>query len=48
MNIDFNCIGTVRVVSRDVDSSVDVTVSFTEPPASLTIPAAVRRTLLDG
>ena len=44
--IELACAGTVRVVSRDVDSSVSVTVNFTEPPAHLTVPAAVRKTLL--
>ena len=45
--IELNCTGTVRVVSRDVDSVVNVTVSFAEPPADTAIPTAVRKTLLE-
>ena len=44
--IELACEGTVRVVSRDVDSSVSVTVNFTAPPANPSVPAAVRKTLL--
>ena len=44
--IELACEGTVRVVSRDVDSSVSVTVNFTAPPANPSIPAAVRKALL--
>ena len=44
--IELNCGGTVRVVSRDVDSSINVTASFADPPANPSVPAAVRRALL--
>ena len=44
--IELSCAGTVRVVSRDVDSSVSVTASFSEPPANPSVPAAVRKVLL--
>ncbi|MDO4989582.1 MAG: GLUG motif-containing protein [Eubacteriales bacterium] len=44
--IELACAGTVRVVSRDVDSSVNVTASFSDPPANPSVPDAVRRTLL--
>ena len=44
--IELDCGGSIQVVSRDVDSSVKVAVRYTEPDGSVTIPTAVKQTLL--
>lgn len=44
--IALRCAGSVRVVSRDVDSALEITVRYTGEGAQMLLPAAVRAALL--
>ena len=46
-SLGLNCGGTVRIVTRDVETSITVMVQFI-PPNDHTIPAAVRKTLVQN
>ena len=45
-DIEFACSGTVRIVSRDVESSVSVAIRYNDPGEGQSIPIRVRETLL--
>ena len=48
IQIELDCAGTIRVVSRDVESRVKIAARYVEPDGPMAVPAAVQRTLLGG
>ena len=46
VQIELDCDGSIRVVSRDVESRVKIAARYVEPDGPLELPPAVRRALL--
>ena len=48
VQIELDCAGSIRVVSRDVESHVKIVARYVEPDGPMAVPTAVQRTLLGG